>query len=742
MDEGVLHLQEQRDQKWWDTRILGRGPARLLLENRSERPLTRDILAPSGLGVGGAVPVTVESGQCLELPLEWRGLEPLQVFEVAWGGLRLSACLSPEPEVVVEWGALWARPQQEAIWIEGELVVRAGAIWIDGLPEGVTAQLPDHGLLLETGPDRLPFRLLWQGRPLLWELASGQSLQLSPKVVVAGQVRIPSRCLWPWRYRQLLSIPVQALDGAVEVVSVEGLPPGYLYSLPEVVAAESEADVQLSFHSETTPSGVDALEVRLVLADGRRFPLEIELDGSDPPEFLGWLLLDYGASSSAAALLHPQGSLEVLSLGEAEDWFPSALVYDPTGKARASDTADALTVSSAKRYLGLETFPPESEGRTAQSLVRDGLNLLLERVQQRSGRHYPRVVLSYPAGFSPRQLSLLEVAFREACPWSLERLLTLPEPLAVALETFRQQSDLLDSPSGKLLTVDVGAATTDSALMELDRSLPDHLYFQVVGVGGNNWFGGGDLSQWLASELNLPWRAAESVKCHGEISLSVRQALLPRLQESLLRALPYNLEQDPDVLLLSGRGSLYPDIGRVLQERFPRARLLQSPHPKGAVVMGCASHPDVLASLGPRRPEPGRPLLELRGQLQQDRVLLRLGCKVLGAGKAEFIAWLQPGIAWPEAGVLRGEIQGLAFVAGENTLEVYENLGLDEAFVTDQGGFNPQLVPLQKFVFQLQSQPDFHQTRLVWSLTRQYRLQWELWEAGARLVQQGPVPLW
>lgn len=612
--------------------------------------------------------------------------------------------------------------------VEVELEILQGVFWRERLPPGWDGPAPL--LLAPRSHPRQRVKASWAGESLALE---GVEFGLQP--VAAGELLVQSEWKWSYSSQQPLGVTLQARGGPVELQHVECHHP-----LVEVEWSRELVDGscgQLVLCTEVDLS--ETFEVDLHSTDGRRWTLLISAQCPEVLDYAGWLLLDYGSSAMAASLLTPEGQLLALDLAVEGGYWPSGVAYLGGGRKEAS-WGGPHTVEGAKRFLGLDhekLVVRDGEGQLLQlspaQVVADSLELLLQRVHLLpvlQGRRLRRLCLTHPAGFSPRQVESLRSALESV--WQGEQLILLSEPLAAAFDYLTQEK--LPARQWRMLLWDFGGSTSDVAVLRVDSR--DHQRVQVAmeQVGGDAWFAGQDITRLLASLLDDP-ELAEAIKCSAPEPY--RSRLDPLVEERLRLGLcPPPLP--PDLLVLSGRGSLYPLVGDWLQRQFPGVPLVRSAHPKDCVVRGARWHPEVVRSFGPRSLGKDSVWLDFSEPVGGRIGTARLGFKVLTEDGARFQEMVAPGRLLPD----RSELTPVAFLVGENPLEIVENLGWETHYLDRDGQPNRQLVRLRRLQLDLPRAPHPAHTRLVWELGQDYGLRVQVFDGDELLCSLGPIALW
>lgn len=722
------------------TQVLAPGRAGLRLDylgRAAALPLT-GLELPAWLRAE-SVAAQLEPGQSLEIPLE--------VLATAAEGLpgqirlqqaELEIWSSPPAQAELSWDQALLNPEQAEMG--GWLRVTGGALSVSELPAGWSCSEP------------LPLVLSQRSRPLLalrapaveglvrWQL--GHTLvegQLHCEW--AGQLEVPDRLEWCLTSSSELQVELHSRQGAVEIEKVESPLTGLRCEVPQRV--EGAGLIKLSLDAEA-PLGLSWFEV--VLRDGRRRRVLLDLVRPDRTEFPGWLLLDLGSTTSTAALVDEEGRLSQLCLEGDSQVLPSGLAYFADGPPIPTDVAGPNVVLQAKRHLGLAGFAfrlilPTQEilQRTPEQVLADHVAVLLERVGRapQLARHsLRRCCLAHPAAFSPRQVQLLRQAFlsRLDC-----QLVLISEPLAAAYDFLSRR--LWPQREWRLLLYDFGGTTSDVALLKVDSRRATMVTAALEHVGGDRWFGGNDITRALADLLEGEQKPeAEQLKraySLGEPGPLARSEVDKVVEPNLRLSLP-EPPVKPDLIVLSGLGSLYPLIAEWLQKHFPGVPLERAVEPKLCVVLGARYHPEVVRFGPPRSLAPGSTWLAFPEETGATVCTTRLGVKLMGEKGARFHPLVAVGQPLP----CLAELTPLSLLPGRNQLEVVENLGWEEDYLLPDGTTNPQLISLERIHLNLSEPLDPAQTVLRWALSADYRLLVRVESVGRILLEVGPFTLW
>lgn len=746
-----VEIQKVVDGPWLECSVLGRQPARLRLSNSSELACGGALKLPAWLGCqSGEVTLAAGAEEVVELQVSQAELESLTPIEtIRWSEARLSVCFSGPARVQVEWSSTLVDPQSRLAWVAGRLLVQQGAIWLGALPEWIECERPEGGILSARGPHSLDFRYRWEGQPRHWELGPDLVLCLEPEVSKAGWLQAPTHWSWPLRGVGQQLLEVRAQGGPVLIEAVESSHPQIEVELPGLLSPESSAFLRLSYLGEWPEAG-ERCQLQLRLSDGRRHRLEVDVTCPKLQEFAGWLVIDLGSSASSAALLWDDGRLESVQLTPESPYLPSGLRYHGDGTIEATAEQGPDVIWQAKRCLGLGhtlgrvQIGDRFKDLTPFQVVRDTFRALFQALFEVDGLadfSFPRIALCHPVGFSPRQVGELERALRAAGAISAQ-VVTMSEPLAAAFHALSGQIHPLPQRVWRLLCLDFGAMTSDVALLRVDSRDGARVTVELEAVGGDRWFGGWDITRWLAELLPAEVKEqAEEMKCKGGLPPELLSALEERVKARLPLSLPRRGELSPDRILLTGRGSAYPAIEAFLRERFPGVVIQRSSHPKECVVLGAARHPELARSLGPRYFGPEGTYLQLPERPEKPVFGVRLGLKILGPQGAEFYPMVEPGSPMNELGA-SADLARISLQPGTNPIEVLENLGWEDSLVGPDGQPNPQIVSLLRLDLWIEGSLHPAETRLCWQISCDYQIYLSVYHQGQRVSQAGPLPLW
>jgi hypothetical protein len=711
--------------------VLGLGPARLRIDfqGQSGRLELGDLQLPDWMRAG-PIPGRLDPGQSLELEVEVLQSSPEGLpGQIRLGVSQLEVWSSHPARCEMVWDTALVNPETRQA--RGWLRLQAGAVWVDGLPPGWSC--------VET----LPLVLSQRARPQLevwapaesgavrWQLGA-HILETRPDGKLAGQLELPERLRWCLTSSPELDIPLRS-QGPVEIERVDS-PLELTSSFPTRLDGQDLLRIQ---PQELPEAGLSWLEV--VLRDGRCRRVWLEIERPERTDYEGWLLIDLGSTSSTAALVDGQGQLVQLSL-DSEPTLPSGLAYFAEQAPQPTDRDAPNSVLQAKRHLGLRDFKfrpvlPETQQvleRTPEDVLADYLEVLLKRVAvaPQLARHcLRRVCLAHPAAFSPRQIHLLRLALSSRLDCQLELIC---EPLAAAYDFLAGRN--WPEREWRLLLYDFGGTTSDVALLKVDSRRSSMVTVELEHVGGDRWFGGQDLTE-LQAGLLPPERRhlAEQIKCQHSMRAQLDPLVEPRLRLSLPEG-----QLRPDLIVLSGLGSLYPLIPEWLQKQFPGVPLERVARPKHCVVLGARYHPEVVRSGPPRSLSPGSAWLAFPEQTGASVCTTRLGVKLMGDRGARFHPLVGVGQALP----CTAEVTPLSLLPGENWLEIVENLGWEADYVLPDGTLNPQLVTIERLKLQVSGDLEPALTTLRWALSADYRLLVRVENAGRTVLEVGPFTLW
>ncbi|MFN8609207.1 MAG: hypothetical protein U0931_16845 [Vulcanimicrobiota bacterium] len=713
--------------------VLSPGPARLRIEFQGHlgRLDLSELTWPAWLRPG-LFPAQLAPGESLEIELQVEdcAAEGLP-GEIALGRTRLEVWSSPPASCQLSWDDALVNPEEKKV--RGWLSVLEGAVWVARLPEGWSCAEVLPLVLSRRSRPRLEFWAPAEVGLVRWELA-GQTLQSRLDCVLAGQLQTPERLQWCLTSSPRLNIPVRSL-GPVEFLAVES-PLALAGHFPERLQGDGLLWVEAE--AELPAPGLSWLEI--VLRDGRRRRIWLDIVQPERTDYEGWLLIDLGSTSSTAAVLDCHGQFTQLQFSPGQLVLPSGLAYFATQSPQPTDQPAVNAVLQAKRQLGQPGFKfrlvlPETQEileKAPEEVLADYLGVLLRRVSSDPllARHsLRRVCLAHPAAFSPGQIQLLRQALLSQMEVQLE---LISEPLAAAYDFLSGRT--LPEREWRLLLYDFGGTTSDVALLRVDSRQSSMVKVELEHVGGDRWFGGNDITDLQAGLLPAEQRGqAEQLKCNHAWRAQLDPLVEPRLRLSLPEG-PVR----PELIVLSGLGSLYPLIPEWLQKQFPGVPLERAASLKHCVVRGSRYHPEVVRSGPPGRPEPGRAWLAFPEQTGATVCTTRLGVKLMGPRGARFHPLVGLGQALP----CTAELNPLSLLPGENFLEVVENLGWELDYVLPDGSLNSQLVTLERLKLNVQGDLEPTLTSLRWALSADYRLLVRVENAGRTVLEVGPFKLW
>ncbi|MCL6590901.1 MAG: Hsp70 family protein [Firmicutes bacterium] len=187
----------------------------------------------------------------------------------------------------------------------------------------------------------------------------------------------------------------------------------------------------------------------------------------------GLLGIDFGTSNSCAALLYPDGKLEIVRIDEYDEMFPSCVYLNRAGEIEVGITAEQQALDEPCRFRDklkkdlLENKPIFLGGQKfAPYQLISPVLAYIKQVAERLYAPLERVVITVPAGYTKREKELMEKAAREA---GFGELTTLAEPLAAAIYYARQENNPLP-PGSCALIYDFGGGTFDAALVEMTEN--------------------------------------------------------------------------------------------------------------------------------------------------------------------------------------------------------------------------------------------------------------------------------
>ncbi|MBS2034183.1 Hsp70 family protein [bacterium] len=679
-----------------------------------------------------AVPARLEPGQSLDLELQVSESRPEGLPGLIRLGMsQLEVWSSPPAQCQLVWDTAPVNPEHNLV--RGWLQVDSGALWVSELPPGWSCSQTLPLVLSQRSRPRLELWAPAVRGPLRWEL-NGRLLESHLEFALAGQLELPERLEWCLTSSTRLRISVRS-QGLVEIERIDS-PLELAGYFPARLEGEGELWVEPE-HTLPAP-GLSWLEV--VLRDGRHRRIWLDIVQPERTDYEGWLLIDLGSTTCTAALLDGQGHLTQLNLDGHSLELPSGLAYFAGRPPEPTRQAAANVVLQAKRHLGLPDFRfrlvlPDTQElleKTPEQVLADYLAMLLGRVAatpQLARHRLRKVCLAHPAAFSPRQIQLLRQAMAGQLDCQLE---LISEPLAAAYDFLAGRS--WPEREWRLLLYDFGGTTSDVALLKVDSRRSSMVKVELEHVGGDRWFGGNDVTELQAQLLPPEQRPrAEQIKCQHTMRAQLDPLVEPRLRLSLPEG-PVR----PDLIVLSGQGSLYPLIPEWLQKQFPGVPLERAARPKHCVVLGSRHHPEVVRSGPPRSLTPGQAWLAFPENTGATVCTTRLGVKLLGERGARFHPLVGLGQALP----CTAELTPVSLLPGENYLEVVENLGWEVDYVLPDGSLNSQLVTLDKLKLQVSGELEPAFTCLRWALSADYRLFVRVENAGRSVLEVGPFTLW
>lgn len=712
--------------------VLGLGPARLRIDfqGQSGRLELTELQLPGWMRAS-QVSGRLEPGQSLELEVEVLESSPEGLpGQISLGVSQLEVWSSQPARCEMIWDTALVNPEQRLA--RGWLRLSSGALWVDQLPPGWTCAEALPLVLSQRAHPQLEIWAPAGSGAVRWQLA-GVTLETRPEARLAGQLELPERLQWCLTSSTRLQIPVRS-QGPVEIERVDS-PLLLSYHFP--ARLDGQDNLWVEPEQDLPEPGLSWLEV--VLRDGRRRRVWLEIVQPARTDYEGWLLIDLGSTSSTAALVDLQGQITQLSL-DASLMLPSGLAYFAEQPPQPTDQDAPNAVLHAKRYLGLRDFKfrpvlPETQQvleKAPEEVLADYLEALLERVAaapQLARHRLRRVCLAHPAAFSPRQVQLLRLALSSRLECQLE---LISEPLAAAYDFLAGRS--WPEREWRLLLYDFGGTTSDVALLKVDSRRSSMVTVELEHVGGDRWFGGQDVTE-LQAGLLPPERRhlAELIKCQHSMRAQLDPLVEPRLRLSLPEG-----QLCPDLIVLSGLGSLYPLIPEWLQKQFAGIPLERVANPKHCVVLGARYHPEVVRSGPPRSLSPGSAWLAFPEQTGATVCTTRLGVKLMGERGARFHPLVGAGQALP----CTAEVTPLSLLPGENWLEIVENLGWEAEYVLPDGTLNPQLVTVERLKLQVSGDLEPAFTTLRWALSADYRLLVRVENAGRTVLEVGPFTLW
>jgi len=339
----------------------------------------------------------------------------------------------------------------------------------------------------------------------------------------------PELTLEPFRHRRRATIPIstglraQSLTlvahnspGRADLV-IEAVQTGVAWAqcsnfFPMTIAAAQSKTLNLDL--QLASFATSEFELWIVCNDSREHRYVVNLDLREMSAFDGSLVIDFGTTSTCAALVDQNLSVRLVPLdpGAADPrMLPTLLAYhrlEPQKEVRAGQAeAEAArdpdyaqsVVRGLKRRLGPGASPyqvvpfkqPDREFTVSvRQATEDFLELVVNRAQAyllSQGRHdilFTTCVITHPSRFSWSQLEslknyvqgVLEKQLLDRCSnLKVEELITIQEPVAASLDFLhdpewheqrhlRAAQDLVD---GHLLVYDFGGGTVDITLLRV-----------------------------------------------------------------------------------------------------------------------------------------------------------------------------------------------------------------------------------------------------------------------------------
>jgi hypothetical protein len=301
-------------------------------------------------------------------------------------------------------------------------------------------------------------------------------------------------------------------------------------------------------HDRRTPGAPLLAQVRFEDLDSdRSWPLDVEIPAvAPPPPLYDPIAIDFGTSNTYAAIVDdrlPDRAGPVLGFPNPEQ-FPTALCFIDASRQHYRIGTEAVLRGGSRgdslfRGLKRALARGDATGRHSHSyvdLITKYLDQVLRECQRNSRGIATRVVLSYPANFSPRAIAQLNAVIKKLEEtWKTEYTalrdsiqfeeLNADEATAVVLGFVldRAQVDREEGIIARLLregknpfyvaSFDFGGGSTDLALIRFTlRGDPgDALDYEskFLGIDGNEFFGGDNVTVavyellWLRIEAAL-----------------------------------------------------------------------------------------------------------------------------------------------------------------------------------------------------------------------------------------------
>lgn len=333
--------------------------------------------------------------------------------------------------------------------------------------------------------------------------------------------------------------------------------------------------------------------------------------------------IDLGTTNSLVAYWTETGPVIIPNvLGE--HLTPSVVSLDSNGEILVGQIAKErlithpnATVSTFKRYMGTEkkyrlgrySFSPEE----LSSFI---IKALKEDAETFLGEEVTEAVISVPAYFNDTQRNATKRA-AEIAGLKVERLINEPTAAAISYGLHQQQEDT------RFLVFDLGGGTFDVSILEFFEGV-----MEVKSIAGDNYLGGEDFSQLLASHFiysqgidgdQLDYKTSSAILKQAEVcklalsrnsigamSLTLGERtfemevdrddfekivnqLLVRLRHPIERAMrdAALLPEELDAIILIGGATRMPVIRSIIGKMFGRLPFTEI-NPDEAVVLGAA----------------------------------------------------------------------------------------------------------------------------------------------------------
>lgn len=221
----------------------------------------------------------------------------------------------------------------------------------------------------------------------------------------------------------------------------------------------------------------------------------------------GILAVDFGSSTSLAAIMLPDQSVRYVTGPDGRRYIPSLVFL--TQDLDFAVGADVLLAPNApgstvyrnfKRLLATQggNLPLPNSTLTPIALTTLLLMAIKEEAEHLTGTPVTEAIAAVPANFGISGSNALAKAFSMA-GIRLRRL--VGEPCAAALCLVRKADQLFSRnregesfPRSDILIVDIGGGTTDIAVVEI-AEIEEEIQIEVLSVSGSNKLGGSDFDK-------------------------------------------------------------------------------------------------------------------------------------------------------------------------------------------------------------------------------------------------------